>query len=522
MKKEEISQESLDKLVDNSSADVFKWNCLSNDDLRTIINLLNIADTAFMEVLVQWKKSFPKAVEQFRICCAIGSFLCDNLLTAYQRIVAITVLYGISAPLYQSIIVDTYESSSDTLEKRWIYMLLREPSFYEQVSKLTLNEAITWFTHSTETRRQVTSAEEKTIRKMKSEQISDSITRYESLAIRATIPVPPSIFSSDNKLALDRIGDRDFVSSPPHAPMWTQEEIDRELHAAGAFSSEVAAFESLSPSFMQWAPPVMEISDQEMMWLEEDESAVCLLWDSNSSKIESSKEQMMELMASALAAPLNPKQQQQLIPQLVENNSSVAVASLVQLLSSSGHGAMDYLSVLAEMGMSFHSIEVVNGLNLFAGDAEIPKDFLHRYISNCIRSCEEMIDKFMQIRFVRLVCVLIQSLIRKRVSDIKDLFAEVQTFCLTFPRVKEAISLFRLIKTLEGTRTPSAPEQIPMRRLEPYTLCPSRVATLCSSSTMGPRCLRPTSPHIRAKQSGGSDTYVRGVHHEPIYRAYRK
>ena len=95
---------------------------------------------------------------------------------------------------------------------------------------------------------------------------------------------------------------------------------------------------------MQWAPPVMDISDQEMMWLEEDESAVCLLWDSNTrlgsshyiqyidsyslllsscfcffvffdlygSKIESSQEQMMELMASALVTPLNPKQQQQL------------------------------------------------------------------------------------------------------------------------------------------------------------------------------------------------------------------
>ena len=38
---------------------------------------------------------------------------------------------------------------------------------------------------------------------------------------------------------------------------------------------------------MQWAPPVMDISDQEMMWLEEDESAVCLLWDSNT-RLESS------------------------------------------------------------------------------------------------------------------------------------------------------------------------------------------------------------------------------------------
>jgi len=46
------------------------------------------------------------------------------------------------------------------------------------------------------------------------------------------------------------------------------------------------------------------------------------------------------------------------IPQLVENNSTVAVVCLMQLLSSSGQGVMDYLSVLAEMGMSFHSIEV--------------------------------------------------------------------------------------------------------------------------------------------------------------------
>ena len=43
MKKAEISQESLEKLVlDNSSAETFRWNCLSNDDLLTIINLLNV------------------------------------------------------------------------------------------------------------------------------------------------------------------------------------------------------------------------------------------------------------------------------------------------------------------------------------------------------------------------------------------------------------------------------------------------------------------------------------------------
>jgi len=36
------------------------------------------------------------------------------------------------------------------------------------------------------------------------------------------------------------------------------------------------------------------------------------------------------------------------------------------------------------------------------------------------------------------------------VVDIKGLFAEIQAFCLTFPRVKEANLLFRLIKSIEG------------------------------------------------------------------------
>ena len=148
--------------------------------------------------------------------------------------------------------------------------------------------------------------------------------------------------------------------------------------------------------------------------------------------------------------------------------------------------ATDYLSALIEMDLSFHSIEVVstslgifsfqllilflivfkvvNGLNLNATKEEdMPKEFVHRYISHCITSCERM-DKFLQvrvrmhskidvgmtvsilffkIRFVRLVCVLIQSLIRKGIVDIRDLFAEMQTFCLTFQRVKEANLLFR-------------------------------------------------------------------------------
>jgi hypothetical protein len=51
---------------------------------------------------------------------------------------------------------------------------------------------------------------------------------------------------------------------------------------------------------------------------------------------------------------------------------------------------------------------------------------------------------------VRLVCVLVQSLVRRNNPHIKDMFAELQTFCLNFSKIKEAVLLYKLMKSLEG------------------------------------------------------------------------
>lgn len=223
--------------------------------------------------------------------------------------------------------------------------------------------------------------------------------------------------------------------------------------------------ETIRPEYLRLVPPLYPCQIDEFVWLptiEHDSSF--FTWDASMCTANNVNFEILQLMEKAYQGALNLQQQQKLLdeldndpnlvyhiglvpsklPLLVENSPLISIQCLLKLITS--NQMTDYLAALVKMDMSLHSMEVVNRLST---SMKLPQEFLQLFIATCIKTCEETKDRFLQNRFVRLVSVFVQSLIRNKVIDIKDLFLDIQGFCINFRHIKDAGELFQLVKTFE-------------------------------------------------------------------------
>ncbi|CAL8096493.1 unnamed protein product [Calicophoron daubneyi] len=218
-------------------------------------------------------------------------------------------------------------------------------------------------------------------------------------------------------------------------------------------------------------PKITSGWQEELIWLNPNTLVHEFHWDASTEQANPTTE-LRQLMSMALTASLPQPQQHTVIqaitdnpslvpnlgvtpenlPSLVNCNPVIAI-EVLQLLVNSPQKE-DYYKALVSMDLTVHSMEVVNRLT---SKVEWPPEFTHRYISNCMQSCQSIPDKSLQQRHVRLVCVLIRSLICNKILDIhnENILVEVQTFCLEFNKVADARNLYRLIKNTQNSASGS-------------------------------------------------------------------
>ena len=188
-----------------------------------------------------------------------------------------------------------------------------------------------------------------------------------------------------------------------------------------------------------------------------------VLWDNENQQERAAFEEAREYLRLSISSKLNPDQLAVVISalkadgklvfrsgithknlgDLVEKNSSIAVEIIVGIMSSSK--VQDYFGELVNIPLSLNSLEVVNKLALMM---ELPAEFLHLFISNCMNSCKNLKEKYTQTRFVRLLCVFINSLLKNKVLNNVELYVEIEHFCTEFGNVKEAAAVYRSIKSM--------------------------------------------------------------------------
>jgi hypothetical protein len=229
------------------------------------------------------------------------------------------------------------------------------------------------------------------------------------------------------------------------------------VNAAGWSKDNSDILGKYEAEFLRPTPDLLDVRPSEVKWVTPG-FIPSVLWDIDLIDI---LHEARGVLSTALTRTLSPKliiglrETLDTYPQIIDNlglrpdqlnslidhNSEVAGDLLIRMSSHSQ--ITDFFHALMGSKLSLPSIELMNRL---INEMDLPSDITIIYITNSMKACSHIRDSSKQVRTVRLLCAMIQSLLASKFfvgSDLRDL-AE---FCNTYHNVREANELSRVIRS---------------------------------------------------------------------------
>ncbi|XP_074580351.1 uncharacterized protein LOC141836731 isoform X2 [Curcuma longa] len=372
---------------------------LSIEESKNLFALLGSESKPFDEIVAAYRSQFPREA-RFRVCSSLDILLEDKvLLKPSQRLVAYVILHQTyssnppsSNPFISLLVNAASDDTSVKMEMAFVQLLLGSigGNSNKEVMKLSAVDYIKGFDSSS-----YVLLQREQLQKLYADVQSKSYESiFQAASVKNIIPDP------DISIGIDATPYEPKLSAAGTKPRIGSD--DRDNAILGLMQN--LSVEGLGPQWIRPAPPMLPVLDGELIWLNPDSNHE-LLWDYGMCADTSRGAAVRDLIAKALKGPLAPAQQEQVVlelakdaklvyhcgltpsklPDLVEHNPLIAVEVLSKLMNAPD--ISEYFTVLVNMEMSLHSMEVVNRLTTAVN---LPTEFVHMYITNCISSCENI------------------------------------------------------------------------------------------------------------------------------------